>query len=145
MIDRTRILELIPHQGTMCLLYSVLAWSVGEIECHAFSHLSPDNPLRSNGRLGALAGVEYGLQAACLHGALLAGGERQAPGYLGALRDLRLLCDRLDDPELGTLAIRAVLELRQDTGMIYRFAVISAHGPTLVDGRASIVLPIADR
>ncbi|HUN39907.1 MAG TPA: hypothetical protein VMU81_06430 [Acetobacteraceae bacterium] len=71
MLTREQILGLIPHQGTMCLLDRVLGWSAAEISCIAISHLAPDNPLRRDGQLGAICGIEYGLQAAALHGALV--------------------------------------------------------------------------
>ena len=62
MVTRQRILELIPHQGAMCLLESALSWSATEITCVTRSHLSPDNPLRRGGRLHPVCGIEYGLQ-----------------------------------------------------------------------------------
>ena len=78
MLTRQQILALIPHQGMMCLLDRVAAWSAADITCGASSHLSPDNPLRRDGRLGAICGIEYGLQAAALHGASCAGERIQA-------------------------------------------------------------------
>ncbi len=69
----------------MCLLASVADWSEDAISCRATSHLDPANPLRSRGRLPAVAGIEYALQAAAVHGALR-GGAPQPPGYLAALR-----------------------------------------------------------
>jgi predicted hotdog family 3-hydroxylacyl-ACP dehydratase len=110
MLSRARILELIPHQGTMCLLDEVTAWSDATITCRTRSHLSPDNPLRRNGSLHVLCGIEYGLQAAALHGALLAG-RAQSAGYLAALRSVEFLAERLDDPSLGALEVSARLEL----------------------------------
>jgi predicted hotdog family 3-hydroxylacyl-ACP dehydratase len=152
MLDRAAILRLIPHQGAMCLLDRVAGWTARAIDCTAVSHLAPDNPLRRNGRLGAVACIEYGLQAACLHGALTGGGAQPA-GYLAALRDVRLRCDRLDDPAIGALLVHAALELHQAGGMIYRFSVAAAppaaaaaaaaDGAVLLDGRASILLPDA--
>jgi predicted hotdog family 3-hydroxylacyl-ACP dehydratase len=74
MLSREQIVALVPHQGAMCLLDRVLRWSAEDIVCGASSHLLPDNPLRRDGRLGAICGIEYGLQAAALHGALVAHG-----------------------------------------------------------------------
>ena len=138
MLDRQQILGLIPHQGTMCLLDRVLEWSPAGIACVAWSHLSPDNPLRSGGRLNAVCGVEYGLQAAALHGALSDGG--RAPGYLAALRDVALGAPWLDHPAPGALHVTAAPEWRSPAGLIYRFAVTSEGGMPLLDGRATIVL-----
>ena len=64
MLSRAHILELIPHQGTMCLLDEVTEWSERAITCRTRSHLTPDNPLRRDGRVSGLCGIEYGLQAA---------------------------------------------------------------------------------
>lgn len=155
MLTRKQILALIPHQGTMCLLDDVTAWSVADITCGASSHLAPDNPLRRNGRLGAICGIEYGLQAAALHGALVQGVARSndsvaagnpasdaptrpGPGFLAALRDVTLHVERLDDRNFGTLRVTAQAELQAASGAIYRFAVASATGAPLVEGRGTI-------
>jgi predicted hotdog family 3-hydroxylacyl-ACP dehydratase len=124
----------------MCLLDEVVAWDAGEVLCRSRTHLDPANPLRREGRLGMVCGIEYGLQAAALHGALR-DGARQPPGYLAGLREVSIAADRLDDPALGVLAIAATLELSAPTGLIYGFRVASEAGRTLVEGRATIMLP----
>ena len=48
---------LVPHQGAMCLLESVLRWDAEGIVCRAVSHLDPAHPLRAEGRLGAVCGI----------------------------------------------------------------------------------------
>jgi len=155
MLTRPQILALIPHQGTMCLLDDVTAWSVADITCGTSSHLAPDNPLRRNGRLGAICGIEYGLQAAALHGALVQGvagssdgvtaGDGAAdvptlpgPGFLAALRDVTLHVDRLDDQRFGVLRVTAKAELQAASGAIYRFVIASEAGAPLVEGRGTI-------
>ncbi len=140
MLSRVRILDLIPHHGTMCLLDEVTTWSAAGITCRALSHLSPDNPLRRDGSLNGICGIEYGLQAAALHGALLAGG-RQPADYLAALRTVEIVTARLDDPSFGALEVTAHLELHGPRGLIYGFELRSAGGTTLLTGRATIVLP----
>ncbi len=140
MLSRARILELIPHQGTMCLLDEVTAWSDATITCRTRSHLSPDNPLRRRGGLSVLCGIEYGLQAAALHGALLAGLPQPA-GYLAALRSVEFLVERLDDPSIGALEVSARLELHDIGGLLYGFRLRSSDGADLLTGRAAIVLP----
>ena len=142
MLDRARILELIPHQGTMCLLEEVAEWSASAIACRTHSHLSSANPLRRSGRLHGVCGIEYGLQAAAVHGALLAG-DREPAGYLAALRSVEIFARRLDDPSIGALQVTARLELRDVTGLIYRFRLRSESGATLLSGRATIALPAA--
>ena len=66
--------ELIPHAGSMCLLDTVERWDQDEIVCRASSHDDPDNPLSEDGRLAAVALVEYGAQAAAVHAALAGAG-----------------------------------------------------------------------
>lgn len=161
MLTRRQILELIPHQGTMCLLDDVAAWSAADIACVASSHLAPDNPLRRRGRLSAICGVEYGLQAAALHGRLLHGAPARgapvsavsaaggplagapAPGFLAALRDVTLHVAHLDDQAFGALRVTARAEIDAPSGAIYRFAVASEAGTPLVEGRGTIAFATA--
>ena len=133
------IAALIPHSGAMCLLESVIAWSDDAIACRALSHLRLDNPLRRAGRLAAVCGIEYALQAAALHGALRSGG-RQPPGYLASLRMMSLVTQPLDDPALGALRAEATREHGGLSGLIYAVALRSEDGRTLLDGRATIIL-----
>ena len=136
---------LVPHQGAMCLLESVLRWDAEGIVCRAVSHLDPANPLRGEGRLGAVCGIEYGLQAAAAHGALreraLGRGGPAARGWFAALREAELLTDRLDQPAFGALDVSAALEAAGAGGMIYRFALHAEDGRPLLRGRATIALP----
>ena len=130
-----------PHAGAMVLLDRVERWDETGAVCRARSHLDPANPLRYAGRLAAVCGIEYGLQAAALHGALVAGGAAQPAGYAASLRGVTLQADRLDDPSLGDLWIEVRLEAQEAFGMVYGFDVRSAAGASLVAGRASIALP----
>ena len=72
----------------MCLLEGVVSWDDGRIECVTATHRHAANPLRRDGRLGILCGVEYAAQAMALHAALTGGGATAAPrrGYLASLR-----------------------------------------------------------
>ena len=138
-MTRAEIAALIPHHGAMCLLDGVLGWSEDAIRCRATSHLDPANPLRRAGRLSMVCGVEYMLQAAALHGALR-GGAPQPPGFLAALRLAAMAAGRLDDPAVGVLAVSARREHGDAAGLIYQLTLSSAHGDTLIEGRATIVL-----
>ncbi len=140
MLDRAAILALIPHQGAMCLLDTVADWSDRDILCRSASHLDAANPLRRDNRLAAVCGVEYGLQAAALHGALR-GGAPQPAGYVAALRGLEFHIDRLDDAALGILGVTARLEQADAAGMIYSFCLASASGRRLLAGRGIVALP----
>jgi predicted hotdog family 3-hydroxylacyl-ACP dehydratase len=139
MLTRQRILELIPHQGLMCLLDEVAFWTDAAITCRSRTHLAHDNPLRRDGELNGVSGIEYGLQAAAVHGALVAG--PQPAGYLAAVRAVEIMVPRLDDVEFGILQVTADLQLQEPSGMIYGFALHSAAGMPLLSGRATILLP----
>lgn len=132
---------LVPHGGTMVLLDRVQAWDASAVHCRARSHLDPANPLRRAGRLSACCGLEYALQAAAAHGALLAGGVAQAAGYVASLRAVELHVPWLDDPAHGELHVHARREHGEAGGMLYTLEVQSEAGATLVSGRASIALP----
>jgi predicted hotdog family 3-hydroxylacyl-ACP dehydratase len=131
--------SLIPHAGAMCLLDAVERWDANSIRCRTRSHLLPDNPLRSAGRLAPVCGIEFALQAAAVHGALV-GGAPQSPGWLASLR-MTCLCDgRLDDPALGTLFAEAQREHGDAQGLLYAIRLTVCDGRTLLAGRAAIVL-----
>lgn len=135
---RAAIAALIPHQGAMCLLERVERLDADGILCTSATHRDPANPLRRDGLLPAIAGVEYAAQAMALHGAL-SDGEAQPIGFLSALRGLSLAVERLDDIA-GPLAIAATAEARERRGMIYSFT-ISDGGRRLLEGQAVVVLP----
>jgi predicted hotdog family 3-hydroxylacyl-ACP dehydratase len=130
---------MVPHGGAMCLLERVEEWTATTIRCSALSHTHAGNPLRRSGRLAAICGIEYGLQAMAVHGALAGGAAAEPAGYLSSLRDVRIAdCDL---SAIGApLSIEAELLLRQESGHIYRFSVSHAGG-SLVTGQAAIMLP----
>lgn len=139
MHDHTWIAAHIPHQGKMCLLDAVLAWSPEHIHCQATSHQAPDNPLRAAGRLGAAAGIEYAAQAMAVHGALLAAADGPArQGYLTSVRGVSLHAARLDDC-CGPLDVQAERLSGDDNHILYQFTVSHA-GQPLLSGRAAVIL-----
>jgi predicted hotdog family 3-hydroxylacyl-ACP dehydratase len=144
-IDRDAIAALVPHSGGMVLLDRVVAWDDSFITCRTRSHLDQSNPLRRAGRLAAVCGVEYALQAAALHGGLAAGGATQPAGFLAALRDVALHADWLDDKAIGDLYVTARLERHEQGGSIYALELRTAGGGLLLSGRAIIALPPARR
>jgi predicted hotdog family 3-hydroxylacyl-ACP dehydratase len=147
-LDRDAIARRIPHQGSMCLLDAVLAWDHDQISCRATSHLSPENPLRAHGRLGAACGVEYAAQAMAVHGALVAessgdgeGGSAPRAGYLAGVRGVSLHVERLD-AVAGPLTVNAQRITSDANTVLYSFTV--QYGPqTLLSGRALVVLDAA--
>ncbi|HEY4254414.1 MAG TPA: phosphotransferase [Roseomonas sp.] len=135
---RAAIAALIPHQGAMCLLERVERLDADSILCLSATHRDIANPLRRDGALPAIAGVEYAAQAMALHGAL-SDGAAQPVGFLSALRGLRLAVARLDDVA-GPLSVAATALSRERRGMIYGFTVSGEDG-VLLEGQAVVVIP----
>jgi len=129
----------IPHAGTMCLLDEVVACDDERIRCTATSHRDPRNPLRSNGRLAAVCGIEYAAQAMAVHGAVL-GAARSRPrvGFLASVRNVEMQVERLDDVD-GPLTIDAERVSGDGNHILYRFTIGCAERP-LLTGRAAVML-----
>ncbi|MDT7950744.1 MAG: phosphotransferase [Acetobacteraceae bacterium] len=121
------------------MLDRVERWDTGGIVCGTARHLDPANPLRHAGRLPAVAGIEFCLQAAAVHGGMLAGAA-QRPGYVASLRAVALHVDRLDDPALAWLIVEATREAQEVAGMSYALTLRSGTR-VLLSGRALIKLP----
>lgn len=137
-MDHAAIARLIPHAGAMCLLGGVTHWDAQRIACIADSHRAEANPLRRDGRLGILCGVEYAAQAMALHGALCAGAGPSRGGMLAGLRNLAWHEDRLDLLP-GLIGITAERLHGESDRMIYAFELRHGDRP-LIEGRAVVVL-----
>jgi len=155
--DRAWIEAHVPHQGSMCLLDGVESWDAEHIRCTSHSHHRADNPLRADGRLSALNGIEYAAQAMAVHGALLAGADAApSAGFLGSARGVECLVERLDDIP-GALTIRAERLSADERTLLYAFTLstvtpddaspdastpsfFKAGEQLLVRGRAAVVL-----
>ncbi len=138
LIDHAAIERLIPHAGAMCLLGGVMHWDPARIGCIADSHRAEANPLRRDGLLGILCGVEYAAQAMALHGALCSGGGPSRGGMLAGLRNLAWYEERLDLLS-GAIEVTAERLHGEANRMIYAFEL--RHGDRLLlEGRAVVVL-----
>ncbi|HRQ65904.1 MAG TPA: phosphotransferase [Xanthomonadaceae bacterium] len=140
MLDRELILSLIPHQGGMCLLDTVVAWDAAHIHCRSDSHRSEANPLRSADGLRAIHLCEYGAQAMAVHGGLLASaaGARTQPGLLVSLRAVRIARGFVHDLP-GPLDVHA--EKLIDTASSWQYAFRVEHdGAVLAEGRAAVMV-----
>jgi predicted hotdog family 3-hydroxylacyl-ACP dehydratase len=139
-LDAAQIARLIPHHGGMCLLAGVTQYDPQSITCRAVSHRLITNPLRENGLLHAVCGVEYAAQAMAIHGTLLAGQSDKPPrgGRLAGVRSLELKVNRLDDIE-ADLEINAIQIMGDDNSMVYEFTVDAA-GRNLLKGRVTVIL-----
>ena len=140
-LSRAEIAGLIPHAGGMCLLDGVLEWDESRIRCMSRSHRDAGNPLRVDGRLPAVCGVEYAAQAMAVHGGL-AGATRGKPraGYLASLRDVACRRERLDDLD-GDLLVEAEQEAADGARVIYSFK-LRVGAVEVLSGRAAVVLEV---
>ncbi len=132
-LSRGEIENRVPQQGRMCLLERALEWDETHIVCSAVSHRDPANPLREDGVLPAVCGIEYAAQAMALHGSLL--GLSVGTGVLAGVRELVLSVERLDDCP-GQLIIHTEKLLVQQQLVLYRFR-LSAGTRELLRGRAA--------
>ena len=139
-LNAMEIARLIPHHGDMCLLAAVQYYDAQTIRCVAVSHRSATNPLRENGVLHAVCGVEYAAQAMAVHGALLAGQSDKPPrgGRLAGVRSVDMHVNRLDDIACD-LTIHAHYAMGDDNTMVYEFSV-DALERNLLKGKATVVL-----
>ncbi len=123
----------------MCLIDTVRRYDESSIDCATRTHQAKDNPLRADGRLGAICGVEYAAQAAAIHSGLLnaSSGRKPKSGYLAAIRGVQLGAQRLDDIDVE-LEIAAKQVLLDETSCIYEFT-IKARERELLRGRLTVV------
>ena len=140
MLDKSQWGALIPHQGSMCLLDTVVAWNDDALHARTASHRRADNPLRDGAVLRALHLCEYGAQAMAVHGALSAraAGGAAKPGFLVSLRGVRLkvaTIEQLTD-ELDVFAEKL---LQSETSWQYGFRIEHA-GQLLAEGRAAVMV-----
>ena len=117
----------------------MLEWNDHSIICRSRSHLSPDNPLRTEGILSSIHSIEYAAQSMAIHGALKAKrkGNVMDQGVLVSMRGIKLETDRLDT--LNSWLIISAQQLLNNPGnMIYSFSVSTDEGPVST-GRLSVV------
>jgi predicted hotdog family 3-hydroxylacyl-ACP dehydratase len=121
-LDREWIAARIPHAGAMCMLERVDAWDAVRIRCSATSHRDAHHPLRRDGRLASVCGIEYA-QAMALHGAARRARRTARPraGYLASVRNVDAFVDRLDTFE--PLVVEAERIGGDDRTVLYDFAL----------------------
>ena len=139
-IGKSEIRQLIPHSGMMCLLDGVIEWDDQTIVCISQTHLDPANPLRRAGRLSVVHALEYGAQAAAVHGGLRAraAGTTAPPGYLAAVRDAEFYVERLDNIE-PALDVRAERLFGEAANTVYDCRILT-NDKLLARGRVTIML-----
>jgi predicted hotdog family 3-hydroxylacyl-ACP dehydratase len=140
-LDREWIAARIPHAGSMCLLDRIVTWGPDHIRCEADGHTRPDHPLRAQGRLAAVCGIEYAAQAMAAHAAVLeASATRPRMGYLASVRKVEILVARLDT-FAGPLVIEAS-RIGGDAGNVLYGFEVRAGQRMLLCGRAAVILDV---
>ena len=139
-LNKDELRTFLPHAGAMRLIDGVESWDEMTIRCRVQSHRDRTNPLRSDGRLDVVAGLEYAAQAMGVHVGLLAGALSGGPsiGFVGGLREVVFGREYLDDC-LGDLVIDATRLFADDRSFLYQFGV-SSEEQMVLKGRASIFL-----
>lgn len=142
--SRLELSKFLPHGNEMCLLSSVEYWDASSITCLTSTHRDQDNPLRRQGLLGIISGLEFAAQAMAIHVGLTTdiAEHNSSLGYLGAVRDLHVGSRTLHQFE-EDLTIHANLLLGQSMSFIYAFSM-KANEAILLQGRASIFIKGAE-
>lgn len=140
LLNHAQIAALIPHSGRMCLLDGVEHWDETSILCITRSHLQAGHPLWNKTGLSAVHAVEYGAQAAAVHGGLLAQaqGAQALPGYIVQIKELELSCARLDTIQ-DAFSVSAQRLAASAQGWIYQFS-LSTQLQEWARGRVSIAI-----
>lgn len=137
---RTSICDILPHDGDMCLLTNLLEVDQEKIICSSNTHLDEHNPLRLNGKLYAIAGIEYASQVVALHGQIerLNTNSRPIIGFLASARDVEVTTEFLDS-EKADLIIEAIQIMRIEGAVSYNFS-INSENKTIMTGRLTTKL-----
>jgi len=143
-LEIEQLRQLLPHQGSMCLLERVLECNESSIVCSTTTHLDPENPLRSASGLGSATAIEYAAQAMALHARLQARTDDAQParqtghGVLGSVRGCQMLSPHLDTYD-EPLFVQASLVSGDGTMALYSFEV-GGKTKAIVTGRATVLL-----
>ena len=147
-LSRKDIAWALPHTGLMLLLDSAEEVARDTLRCLSRSHADPGNPLREDGVLPVLAGVEYAGQAIALHAWLRkddnGGADATTPrrAFMAGLSELRWTSDRLDDapgPIIVTVRAGTFLE----DGARYDFSITDADGLLRIQGQSLVAFETA--
>jgi len=130
---------LLPHTGAMCLLDEVVESNDREIRCRSRSHRDPSNPLRREGRLPAICGIEYVAQAMGIQGRLARrDADKPTAGFLASLRDVQLSVEWLDDVDAPLdILVRRIADSADSVMCEFE---LRAGERRLLTGRATLLL-----
>ncbi len=124
----------------MCLLHEVIHSNDTSLTAIATSHLDADNPLRVNGTIASINGVEYAAQAMAVHGSLLS--DTAQSGYIATIRNIEIKTPFLSDnmsPTTEALIIKVEQLMSNENGFTYQFD-ITCEQESLISGKITVFL-----
>jgi len=143
-LNSREIAQRLPHAGKMCLLHEVIEASSDALTAEANSHLDADNPLRLDGKIATVNGIEYAAQAMAIHGSLLlselssTASETPQTGYIATVRNIQMAVPFI--PETGAALVINVQQLMSDSnGFTYQFH-IDCEQQRLISGKITVFL-----
>lgn len=154
LLNSQEIEQHLPHAGKMSLLDKVSYADRSRLSATATSHLNSDNPLRFNGRLATINGIEYAAQAMAIHGFLLTEATlsdtplSEVPtkdkldsiqtGYIATVRNIDINSPFFPE-NISTLLVEVEQLMSDNNGFTYQFH-ISCEKKTLISGKITIFL-----
>lgn len=148
-LNRQEIEQRLPHAGTMSLLDEIIAADESTLTAQAVSHRDADNPLRIDGKIAMVNGVEYAAQAMAVHGSLvlekkLAANKEQlevSQGYIATVRNIELNAAYFPDADSSSepLLIKVAQLMSDQNGFTYQFD-IHCEQQLLISGRITVFL-----
>ena len=149
-LNHQEIERRLPHAGSMCLLDEIIQADETTLTAQAFSYRDADNPLRVNGKIAMVNGVEYAAQAMAVHGSLVlekkqAGSKaelKSSQGYIATVRNIELNSPYFPeaDPSSSAALLIKVKQLMTDqNGFTYQFD-IHYEQQLLISGRITVFL-----
>lgn len=135
-LNKEDIEQRLPHAGNMCLLDEVIHSDEHSLTAIAYSHQNIDNPLRLDGHISTINGIEYAAQAMAVHGSLLS--ETPQSGYIASIRNIVIEIPQLPD-STGPLTIKVEQLMSSENGFTYQF-YISCEQQALISGKITVFL-----
>jgi len=149
-LNREEIERRLPHAGVMSLLDKIIQADETTLTAQAVSYRDADNPLRVNGKITMVNGIEYAAQAMAVHGALVLEKKQEenkaelksSQGYIATVRNIELNSPYFPeaDPSSSAALLIKVKQLMSDqNGFTYQFD-IHYEQQQLISGRITIFL-----
>ena len=139
-LNHHEIEQRLPHSGNMSLLHEVIQADDNSLMALANSHLEIDNPLRLDGKIATVNGIEYAAQAMALHVSLLSDmhSDTAQTGYLATVRNIEIKVPQLPEKNVP-LVIKVERLMANENGFTYHFH-ISCEQQFLISGKITVFL-----